>query len=120
MSANARGSVCLPEAHDAGHEAPPRPPAPGAGLRRARRIERENLPGAWEFYRDADGRWRWRCLTSDGKIAAASTSGFSHRYVCEANAFRRGWNGKDAPPDPFGRASRAPADEVPRLPRTLR
>ncbi len=79
-----------------GASAEPRPRASG-GARHAGRFERETLAGQWCFYRDAEGKWRWRCVGSEGEVLAVSTRGFAFRFICEANAFRRGWNFRKDP-----------------------
>jgi outer membrane protein OmpA-like peptidoglycan-associated protein/uncharacterized protein YegP (UPF0339 family) len=45
----------------------------------------------WEFYKDADTKWRWRRTAPNGNIVGASTEGYANKVDCEANAQRNGW-----------------------------
>jgi len=47
----------------------------------------------WEFYKDTQGKWRWRRTAPNGKIAGSSSEGYSNRSDCESNARRSGWTG---------------------------
>jgi uncharacterized protein YegP (UPF0339 family) len=51
------------------------------------------LMDKWEFYKDAQGKWRWRRIASNGKIVGASTEGYSNRQDCVNNAKRNGYTG---------------------------
>ncbi|MCB1132902.1 MAG: DUF1508 domain-containing protein, partial [Verrucomicrobiae bacterium] len=42
----------------------------------------------WEFYEDAEGKWRWRRTASNNEIVGASTQGYVNRSDCEENARR--------------------------------
>jgi outer membrane protein OmpA-like peptidoglycan-associated protein/uncharacterized protein YegP (UPF0339 family) len=46
----------------------------------------------WEFYKDAEDKWRWRRTAPNGNIVGASTEGYSNRVDCEGNARRNGLN----------------------------
>lgn len=46
----------------------------------------------WEFYKDAEGQWRWRCTAPNGNIVGASTQGYMNKADCEGNARRNGWD----------------------------
>jgi uncharacterized protein YegP (UPF0339 family) len=46
----------------------------------------------WEFYKDADIQWRWRCTDSDGNIVGESTEGYANKPACFGNARRNGWS----------------------------
>jgi uncharacterized protein YegP (UPF0339 family) len=45
----------------------------------------------WEFYKDPEDQWRWRCTAPDGSIVRASTGGYANRSDCDENARRNGW-----------------------------
>jgi outer membrane protein OmpA-like peptidoglycan-associated protein len=45
----------------------------------------------WEFYEDAQDKWRWRRTAPNGNIIGASTEGYTNRADCEGNARRNGW-----------------------------
>jgi len=47
----------------------------------------------WEFYKDANGNWRWRRKSPNGEVVGASTEGYRNKSDCEANARRNGWSG---------------------------
>jgi outer membrane protein OmpA-like peptidoglycan-associated protein len=46
----------------------------------------------WEFYKDADDKWRWRRTAPNGNIVGAATEGYVNKVDCEGNARRNGWN----------------------------
>lgn len=46
----------------------------------------------WEFYQAPDG-WRWRRISSNGRIVGASTQGYSNKSDCIDNARRNGYKG---------------------------
>jgi outer membrane protein OmpA-like peptidoglycan-associated protein/uncharacterized protein YegP (UPF0339 family) len=46
----------------------------------------------WEFYKDAEDKWRWRRTAPNGNIVGASTEGYMNRADCEGNAHRNGLN----------------------------
>jgi uncharacterized protein YegP (UPF0339 family) len=46
----------------------------------------------WEFYKDAQGEWRWRRTASNGKIVGASTQGYKNKVDCVNNAIRSGYS----------------------------
>ena len=46
----------------------------------------------WEFYKDTENHWRWRCSSPNGNIVGASTQGYRNKADCEGNARRNGWN----------------------------
>ena len=43
----------------------------------------------WKFYKDADNKWRWRVVASNGSILEASTEGYTRRVDCARNARNR-------------------------------
>ncbi len=47
----------------------------------------------WEFYKDKNVEWRWKCTAPNGKEVGASTEGYKNRSDCEANARRFGYPG---------------------------
>jgi uncharacterized protein YegP (UPF0339 family) len=47
----------------------------------------------WEFYKDADNKWRWRRIAPNGKIIGASSQGHVNKSDCEDNARKNGWKG---------------------------
>ena len=47
----------------------------------------------WEFYKDAQGEWRWRRIAPNGKIVGASTQGYKNKQDCQENARRHGYKG---------------------------
>ena len=47
----------------------------------------------WEFYKDSQGKWRWRRTASSGRIVGASSAGYNNKSDCEDNARRMGWRG---------------------------
>lgn len=47
----------------------------------------------WEFYKDAQGEWRWRRIAPNGKIVGASTQGYKNKQDCKENARRHGYKG---------------------------
>ena len=47
----------------------------------------------WEFYKDAENKWRWRRTAPNGNIVGASTEGYMNRADCVGNARRNGWKG---------------------------
>ena len=40
----------------------------------------------WEFYTDAEGKWRWRRKSSNGRIVGASSQGYVNKSDCVENA----------------------------------
>lgn len=44
----------------------------------------------WEFYKDAEDKWRWRRTAPNGNIVGASTEGYANKADCEGNARRNG------------------------------
>jgi outer membrane protein OmpA-like peptidoglycan-associated protein len=50
----------------------------------------------WEFYKDADLKWRWRRTSPNGNIVGAASEGYVNKTDCEGNASRNGWNGDAA------------------------
>lgn len=47
----------------------------------------------WEFYKDAEGLWRWRRIASNGRIVGSSSQGYVNRADCVENARRNGYTG---------------------------
>jgi outer membrane protein OmpA-like peptidoglycan-associated protein/uncharacterized protein YegP (UPF0339 family) len=47
----------------------------------------------WEFYKDAENKWRWRRTAPNGNIVGATTEGYVNKADCEGNARRNGWDG---------------------------
>ncbi|MBA3725981.1 MAG: DUF1508 domain-containing protein [Armatimonadetes bacterium] len=47
----------------------------------------------WEFYKDPQGKWRWRRVAPNGRIVGQSSEGYNNRSDCEDNARRNGWPG---------------------------
>ena len=45
----------------------------------------------WEFYKDNEGKWRWRRIASNGRIVGASSEGYVNKLDCIANAKRHGY-----------------------------
>ncbi len=45
----------------------------------------------WEFYKDAESKWRWRRTAPNGNIVGATTEGYKNKADCEGNARRNGW-----------------------------
>jgi outer membrane protein OmpA-like peptidoglycan-associated protein len=45
----------------------------------------------WEFYKDAEHKWRWRRTSTNGNIVGASTEGYTNKADCEGNARRSGY-----------------------------
>lgn len=50
----------------------------------------------WEFYKDAEDKWRWRRTSPNGKIVGSSSEGYINKADCTGNASRNGWNGADS------------------------
>jgi outer membrane protein OmpA-like peptidoglycan-associated protein/uncharacterized protein YegP (UPF0339 family) len=46
----------------------------------------------WEFYKDAENKWRWRHTAPNGNIVGAATEGYVNKADCEGNARRNGWD----------------------------
>ena len=46
----------------------------------------------WEFYKDAEDKWRWRRTAPNGNIVGAATEGYANRADCEGNARRNGFS----------------------------
>ena len=46
----------------------------------------------WEFYKDAQGLWRWRRTSPNGNIVGASTEGYVNKEDCVGNAVRNGYS----------------------------
>lgn len=42
-----------------------------------------------EIYKDAKGEWRWRKVSTNGKIVGASTEGYKNKKDCEDNLKRK-------------------------------
>jgi outer membrane protein OmpA-like peptidoglycan-associated protein len=53
----------------------------------------------WEFYKDAEDKWRWRRTAPNGNIVGASTEGYANKTDCEGNARRNGLT-EDLPSQP--------------------
>ncbi|WP_461054175.1 YegP family protein [Spirosoma arcticum] len=47
----------------------------------------------FEFYKDAQGQWRWRRVAPNGRIVGASSQGYSNYSDCVDNARRNGYRG---------------------------
>lgn len=47
----------------------------------------------WEFYQDSSNEWRWRAISSNGRIVAASSEGFSSKQNAINNARFSGYKG---------------------------
>jgi Uncharacterized conserved protein len=47
----------------------------------------------WEFYVDANGKWRWRRTAANGNITGASTQGYVNKSDCVENARLNGYTG---------------------------
>lgn len=45
----------------------------------------------WKFYRDTEGRWRWRRIAGNNRIVGAAHRGFASLAECRRNARRFGW-----------------------------
>lgn len=45
----------------------------------------------WEFYKDAQGEWRWRRIASNGRVVGASSQGYKNQADCIDNARRNGY-----------------------------
>ena len=41
-----------------------------------------------ELYKDGKNEWRWRRISSNGRIIGASTEGYKNRSDCKGNAER--------------------------------
>lgn len=50
-----------------------------------------NYNDKWEFYKDADGKWRWRRVAANGLIVGASSQGYVNKKDCLDNAIRNGY-----------------------------
>ena len=50
-----------------------------------------NTNDKWEFYKDAEHKWRWRRTSPNGNIVGASTEGYTNKAACEGNARRNGY-----------------------------
>jgi len=46
----------------------------------------------WEFYKDEEGKWRWRRTASNGRIVGASSEGYENKLDCVGNAKRHGFS----------------------------
>jgi uncharacterized protein YegP (UPF0339 family) len=55
------------------------------------------MDDTWQFYKDKAGEWRWRRMSSNGRIVGASTEGYKDGKECKANAIRNGYQMKQAP-----------------------
>jgi len=44
-----------------------------------------------EIYKDSDGLYRWKRISSNGRIVAESNKGFPYKNNCEDNAKRNGY-----------------------------
>lgn len=47
----------------------------------------------WEFYKDADGLWRWKRIAANGRIVGSSSQGYKNKNDCMDNAKRNGYKG---------------------------
>jgi uncharacterized protein YegP (UPF0339 family) len=47
----------------------------------------------WDFYKDSNGKWRWRRTAPNGNITGAATQGYANKADCVANARRNGYTG---------------------------
>jgi uncharacterized protein YegP (UPF0339 family) len=47
----------------------------------------------WDFYKDGNGKWRWRRTASNGKIVGSSSQGYVNRSDCMDNAIKHGYDG---------------------------
>jgi uncharacterized protein YegP (UPF0339 family) len=47
----------------------------------------------WDFYKDDNGKWRWRRTASNGKIVGSSSQGYVNRSDCMDNAIKHGYDG---------------------------
>ncbi|WP_084512463.1 DUF1508 domain-containing protein [Geothrix fermentans] len=47
----------------------------------------------WEFYKDAQGEWRWRRVAVNGRVVGASSQGYKNQADCVENARRNGYHG---------------------------
>ena len=45
----------------------------------------------WEFYTDANNKWRWRRTAANGNIVGASTQGYVNKSDCIENARLHGY-----------------------------
>jgi uncharacterized protein YegP (UPF0339 family) len=45
----------------------------------------------WEFYKDTNIQWRWRCTDPDGNIVGESAEGYANKPACVGNARGHGW-----------------------------
>lgn len=52
-----------------------------------------NIADKWEFYKDTEGKWRWRRTAPNGKIVGASSQGYVNKSDCIENAKRNGYKG---------------------------
>jgi outer membrane protein OmpA-like peptidoglycan-associated protein len=57
-----------------------------------RKEELKTMNDKWEFYKDAEDKWRWRRTAPNGNIVGAATEGYANRSDCEGNARRNGFN----------------------------
>jgi len=65
-----------------------------------------DLTNAWQFYRDAQGAWRWRVVAAEnGIIIGASSQGYASRVDCHSNAKRLGYAG----PNPWNSEPNLPS-----------
>ena len=46
--------------------------------------------GKTEYYQDKKGEWRWRKISSNGRIIGASSEGYVAKNDCQKNARRNG------------------------------
>ncbi|MBD5642959.1 DUF1508 domain-containing protein [Clostridium botulinum] len=47
----------------------------------------------WKFYKNSDGKWRWRRTARNGRIVGTSDEGYVNRLDCIGNAKRHGYKG---------------------------
>lgn len=51
------------------------------------------MDDSWEFYKDSNGKWRWRRTAKNGNIVGASSQGYVNRSDCVDNARKHGYTG---------------------------
>jgi uncharacterized protein YegP (UPF0339 family) len=47
----------------------------------------------WEFYKDTNSKWRWRRVSTNGRIVGSSSQGYVNKQDCKDNAKRHGYKG---------------------------
>ena len=45
----------------------------------------------WQFYKDAENKWRWQHTSLNGNIIGASKEGYVNKADCYGNARQNGW-----------------------------